>query len=66
MSDQGCKDWRADFAFAEERRRDASFHATVAERLQWLEEALTFAARVGALKQTNVNSGGESSSKRLP
>ena len=41
--------WRADFRSAEEHRLDASLSVSAAERLKWLEEALAFAARVGAL-----------------
>lgn len=44
-------DWRADFAAAEERLLELSLAATPSERLRWLEEALAFAARVGALKR---------------
>lgn len=49
MRDPQGGEWRADFASAEERRRDASLAASVSERLRWLEEALAFAARMGAL-----------------
>jgi hypothetical protein len=44
-------DWLADFAAAEERLLELSLAATPSERLRWLEEALAFAARVGALKR---------------
>ena len=45
------EDWQADFAAAEERRREAALSVSAAERLRWLEEALRFAAKVGALPQ---------------
>ncbi len=42
-------EWRGDFQSAEDRMLEASLAATPAQRLQWLEEALKFAARMGAL-----------------
>jgi hypothetical protein len=42
--------WRADFRAAEERTLEASLAATPSQRLAWLEQALAFAYRVGALK----------------
>ena len=39
----------ADFRAAEEHALDASLAATPSQRLAWLEEALAFAFRVGAL-----------------
>ena len=51
-------DWRGDFAAAEERRREAALAVNAAERLRWLEEALRFAAKVGALPQKD-DSGGD-------
>lgn len=44
-------DWSGDFAAAEERLLDVSLAATPSERLKWLEEALAFAARMGALRR---------------
>lgn len=44
-------DWRGDFRAAEERLLDASLSATPSQRLKWLEEALAFAARMGALRR---------------
>lgn len=41
--------WRADFRAAEERILEASLSVTPSERLRWLEEALRFAAKMGAL-----------------
>jgi hypothetical protein len=41
--------WSGDFRAAEERMIDASLDATASQRLAWLEEALQFAARTGAL-----------------
>lgn len=43
-------DWNGDFTAAEERALESSLAATPSERLKWLEEALAFAYRVGALK----------------
>jgi hypothetical protein len=45
----GQNEWRGDFGAAEERALDASLAATPSQRLAWLEEALAFAAKVGAL-----------------
>ncbi|HYI07631.1 MAG TPA: hypothetical protein VEK57_01050 [Thermoanaerobaculia bacterium] len=42
-------DWRGDFQSAEDRLLDASLATTPSQRLKWLEEALAFAAKVGAL-----------------
>ena len=42
-------EWSADFRAAEEQTLDASLAATPSQRLAWLEEALAFALRVGAL-----------------
>lgn len=39
----------AGFEAAEEHRREASLSASASERLRWLEEALRFAWKVGAL-----------------
>lgn len=44
-------EWRGDFRAAEERLMDISLAATPSERLKWLEEALAFAARMGALRE---------------
>jgi hypothetical protein len=41
--------WRADFRAAEEWTFEASLAATPSQRLAWLEQALAFAYRVGAL-----------------
>jgi hypothetical protein len=41
--------WRADWKAAEDAMLDASLSATPAQRLAWLEEALRFAYRAGAL-----------------
>jgi hypothetical protein len=42
--------WRADFRAAEEWAFEASLAATPSQRLAWLEQALAFAYKVGALK----------------
>jgi hypothetical protein len=47
--DATSRGWQGNFPTAEETRRKAALCATPAERLRWLEEALEFAARVGAL-----------------
>ena len=44
------REWRADFETAAQRTLAVSLAATPSERLAWLEEALAFAYRVGALK----------------
>lgn len=51
------EDWRGDFQSARERMLDASLAATPAQRLKWLEEALAFAARVGALEHVAPEEG---------
>ena len=43
--------WPADFRAAEDHALDASLAATPSQRLAWVEEALAFALRVGALPQ---------------
>jgi hypothetical protein len=50
----------ADFRAAEDHALDASLAATPSQRLAWLEEALAFAFRVGALPrpdETNERNG---------
>lgn len=42
--------WRADFRAAEEWTLEASLAATPSQRLAWLEQALAFAYKVGALR----------------
>lgn len=42
-------DWRADFKAAEDLTLEASLAMTPSERLRWLEEAIAFAAKMGAL-----------------
>jgi hypothetical protein len=49
MTDRTPADWRADFRAAEEHSLEASLAATPSQRLAWLEQALAFAYRVGAL-----------------
>jgi hypothetical protein len=41
--------WRGDFHSAEERQLERWATATPSQRLQWLEEAIAFAYRMGAL-----------------
>ncbi len=43
------QEWRGDFKAAEERRLDASLSASASQRLEWLEQALAFAAKFGGL-----------------
>jgi hypothetical protein len=50
-------EWRGDFKSAEDRRLEASLAATPSQRLKWLEEALAFAARVGALEHIAPEDG---------
>lgn len=52
----------ATFEAAEEQRLDASLAATVSQRLRWLEEALAFAARMGALDERLQHAGDEARS----
>lgn len=49
MASDPKQDWRGDFRAAEERQLESSLLATPSERLKWLEEALAFAAKMGAL-----------------
>jgi len=50
-------EWPADFRAAEDHTLDASLAATPSQRLAWLEEALAFALRVGALPCPDVETG---------
>jgi hypothetical protein len=59
-------EWPADFRAAEHQALEASLAATPSQRLAWLEEALAFAYRMGALpdrptagrdRQSNRTSG---------
>jgi hypothetical protein len=43
------EDWDGSFEAAEQHRRDGALAATPSQRLAWLEEAIAFAARAGAL-----------------
>lgn len=43
------EEWRGDFQAAEARQLAHWASATPSERLKWLEEALAFAYRMGAL-----------------
>jgi hypothetical protein len=47
----------ADFRAAEDHALDASLAATPSQRLTWLEEALAFALRVGALPRPDEETG---------
>lgn len=49
IRDHQDESWDADFEAAERHRLEASLAVTPVERLRWLEEALKFAAKVGAL-----------------
>jgi hypothetical protein len=46
--------WRGDFQSAEERLLEASLAATPSQRLKWLEEALAFAEKMGALPRKDT------------
>jgi hypothetical protein len=49
-ADEGATtDWRADWDAHAQRQRDRLGTTTPAQRLAWLEEALEFAASVGAM-----------------
>jgi hypothetical protein len=48
-----AREWQADFRSAEEHSLEASLAATPAQRLAWLEEALAFAYKVGALPRNS-------------
>jgi hypothetical protein len=50
-------EWPADFRAAEDHALDASLAATPSQRLAWLEEALAFAFRVGALPRPDEETG---------
>jgi hypothetical protein len=53
-------EWRSDYEAAAQHTLEASLAATPSQRLAWLEEALAFAYRVGALKvRTTENETGE-------
>jgi hypothetical protein len=43
------EDWRGDFDSMRDRARDAALAATPAQRLAWLDEAIAFATKMGAL-----------------
>ena len=49
--------WSADFRAAEDQALDASLAATPSQRLAWLEEALAFALKVGALPLPDEETG---------
>jgi hypothetical protein len=44
-----ANDWRGDFESMRERSREAALAATPSQRLAWLEEAIAFAVKMGAL-----------------
>jgi hypothetical protein len=48
--EHAASEWSGDFRAAEERVLDASLSVTASERLRWLEEALAFAHKMGALR----------------
>lgn len=41
--------WQGDFDSMRDRTRDAALAATPSQRLAWLEEAIAFATKMGAL-----------------
>lgn len=43
------EDWRGDFESMRDRALEASLAATPSQRLAWLEEAIAFATKMGAL-----------------
>lgn len=50
-------EWPADFRSAEDQSLEASLAATPSQRLAWLEEALAFALKVGALPRPDDETG---------
>ena len=42
-------EWQGDFESMRDRARDAALAATPSQRLAWLEEAIAFATKMGAL-----------------
>jgi hypothetical protein len=50
-------DWNGDFRVAEELTLEASLAMTPSQRLAWLEEALAFAWKVGALQRPAEETG---------
>lgn len=48
---EGEAPWRAGFRDAEEQALEASLAATPSQRLRWLEQAIEFAWKVGALPE---------------
>jgi hypothetical protein len=62
IEQESAATWRGDFHAAEERLLEVSLSATPSERLQWLEEALAFAARIGALQKGRSSEDSESRS----
>ncbi|MFL6246374.1 MAG: hypothetical protein ACJ74H_10145 [Thermoanaerobaculia bacterium] len=48
-------EWAADFRAAEHHSLDASLAATPSQRLAWLEQALAFAYKTGALTRTSAD-----------
>jgi hypothetical protein len=63
MTDRNAPDptasaaWNADFRAAEDQTFEASIAATPSQRLAWLEEALAFAWKVGALPRSDDETG---------
>jgi hypothetical protein len=45
--------WNGDFRAAEDQSFEASLAATPSQRLAWLEEAVAFALKVGALSRSD-------------
>jgi hypothetical protein len=46
----GDEQWSGDFRAAENRLLDAALAATPSQRLKWVEDALAFATKVGAVQ----------------
>lgn len=60
------EDWDGGWEAHAQRQRSAWLSATPAQRLRWLETAVAFAARVGALPRSRRRGGGGSSGTAPP
>lgn len=52
------EEWRGDFASMRDRALAASLAATPSQRLAWLEEAIAFATKMGALPRRDERDDG--------
>ena len=56
-----AEDWRADWSDIEDDQLDAALSATPSQRLRWLDEAILFAYRAGALSRRDEEEQNRSS-----